>query len=40
MEDLWLGFQPGGNTINLELLASLQSEGYMQLNVDWNEIQN
>ena len=25
---------------DLDLLASLQSDVYMQLNVDWNEIQN
>jgi hypothetical protein len=35
MEDLWSNFQPRWSPINLELLASLQSEDYMLLNAGW-----
>jgi hypothetical protein len=39
MGDLWLNYQPRWNPLNLEHLAPLQSEDYMQLNTDWNEVQ-
>ena len=40
MADLWLDCQPKWDLINYELLASLLSEDYMQLNAGWNETQN
>jgi hypothetical protein len=39
MENLWLNYQPGWNPLNMERLASLHSEDYMQLDAGWNEIQ-
>jgi len=35
----WLNYQPRWNPLNLEHLASLQSEDYMQSNAGWNKIQ-
>jgi len=40
MEDLLSDSQQRWIPCNLDLLASLQSEDYMPLNVEWNEIQN
>jgi len=40
MEELLLDCQQRWIPSNMDLLASLQSEDYMQLNADWNENKN